>query len=87
MTPRSKICQDYKGPFAEYIISPIGGFGADSGLHPLVLSHVGAKQNQHNKKSTPLTKDSKPPKIEKDKGEDLKKSGESLTAQARPCML
>ena len=60
--------------FIEYIrkapttISPIGAFGAGSGLHSLVASLVGAIQ------SGLPTKDTKPPRNEKDKGEDSEKT-------------
>ena len=53
-------------------ISPPGAFGAHSGLHSLVVG----PHNQQRKLSPP-TKDSKPPRNEKDEGEDLEKTGES----------
>ena len=48
----------------------IGTFGADNGVHSLVVSPVGAIQNQH---SSPPTKDSKPLRNEKDERERLEK--------------
>ena len=57
--------------------SPIGAFGVHIGLHSLVVSPVGAILNQRIRKSSPLTKDGKPPRNEKDEGEDLEKTGES----------
>ena len=53
-------------------ISATGAFGAHSGLHSLVVG----PHNQQRKLSPP-TKDSKPPRNEKDEGEDLEKTGES----------
>ena len=47
----------------------IGTFGADNGLHSLVVSLVGAIQNQH---SSPPTKDSKPLRNEKDEREETR---------------
>ena len=49
------------------IVSPIGASGADNGLHSLVVRTVGAIQNQHTRKSSPLTKDDKPPERESEK--------------------
>ena len=60
-------------------ISPItGALGVDNGLHSLVVSLVGAIQNQHTRKSSPLTKDSEPPRNEKDEEEDFGEKSEKL---------
>ena len=47
----------------------IGAFGV-SGLHPLVVNPEGARQSQHETKSSPPTKGGKPPRNKKDKGEE-----------------
>ena len=56
-------------------ISPIGAFGADNAIHSLVVNPAGAIQNQHTRKLSPLTEDSKPPRNEKEE-EDLEKTGD-----------
>ena len=60
-----------------YLISLICAFGAHGGLRSLVVSPVGAIQNQQKKSSRP-TKDSKSRRNEKDEGEDLEEIGERL---------
>ena len=55
-------------------ISPISTFGADNRLHFLVVSPVGAIQNKRTRKSSPLTKASKPPRDERVE-EDSEKTG------------
>ena len=53
--------------------SPIGAFGADTGLHSRIVSPAGAIQNQHTRKTSPLAKDSKRPRNDKDQ-EDFERT-------------
>ena len=64
-------------------VMAIGTFGADNGLHSLVVSPVGAIQSQH---SSPPTKDSKPLRNEIDERERLEKLRHVLARyKNRPC--
>ena len=67
-------------------ISPIGAFSADNGLHSLVVRTAGVIQNQHTRKSSPLTKDSRPPRNKKDEDKDLDKTGDSRVGKATVCL-
>jgi len=68
-------------------ISPTGAFGADSGVHSLVVSPVGAILNVLESRAH-STKDSKRPRNEKGEGKDLEKTGERVgKGQARACWI
>ena len=59
----------------------IGALGADNGLHSVVVSLVGAIKSQHTRKSSPLPKDSKRPRNDKDQ-EDFEKTGEGVSEKS-----
>jgi hypothetical protein len=66
---------------AQPAISPIGAFGAHCALYSLVMSPVCVMQKEQTGKSSPLTKDSQPPRDEKHEGKDWGKTGDS---ESRP---